>query len=76
MLASNSFMAEAMKGTLFLIPNALGAGVLEQVLTADVRAITADLDYFVAENAKTARAFLNQVALTHPLRVRLGHRDS
>ena len=71
MLTSNSFMAEAMKGTLFLIPNALGAGVLEQVLTADVRAITADLDYFVAENAKTARAFLNQVALTHPLRVRL-----
>ena len=71
MPASNSFMAEAMKGTLFLIPNALGAGVLEQVLTADVRAITADLDYFVAENATTARAFLNQVALTHPLRVRL-----
>lgn len=60
-----------MKGTLFLIPNGLGAGALDQVLTADVRAITADLDYFIAENAKTARAFLNQVALTHPLRVRL-----
>ncbi len=60
-----------MKGTLFLIPNALGAGVLDQVLPADVRAITADLDYFIAENAKTARAFLNQIALTHPLRVRL-----
>jgi 16S rRNA (cytidine1402-2'-O)-methyltransferase len=60
-----------MKGTLFLIPNGLGEGALDQVLTADVRAITADLDYFVAENAKTARAFLNQVAQTHPLRVRL-----
>ena len=61
-----------MKGTLFLIPNGLGsAGALDQVLTADVRAITADLDYFIAENAKTARAFLNQVALTHPLRLRL-----
>ena len=60
-----------MKGTLFLIPNALGAGALDQVLTADVRSITASLDYFVAENAKTARAFLNQVALTHPLRLKL-----
>ena len=60
-----------MKGTLFLVPNALGAGALDQVLTADVRSITASLDYFVAENAKTARAFLNQVALTHPLRLKL-----
>ena len=60
-----------MKGTLFLIPNALGAGALDQVLTAEVRSITASLDYFVAENAKTARAFLNQVALTHPLRLKL-----
>lgn len=60
-----------MKGTLFLIPNALGAGALDHVLTADVRSITASLDYFVAENAKTARAFLNQVALTHPLRLKL-----
>jgi 16S rRNA (cytidine1402-2'-O)-methyltransferase len=36
-----------------------------------VRSITASLDYFVAENAKTARAFLNQVALTHPLQLKL-----
>ena len=64
-------MADPVKGTLFLIPNSLGAGALDQVLTANVRAITADLDYFIAENAKTARAFLNQVAVTHPLRVRL-----
>jgi 16S rRNA (cytidine1402-2'-O)-methyltransferase len=60
-----------MTGTLFLIPNGLGAGTLDHVITADVRAITADLDYFIAENGKTARAFLNQVALTHPLRLRL-----
>lgn len=60
-----------MKGKLFLIPNALGAGGLEHVLTTEVRAVTASLDYFVAENAKTARAFLNQVALTHPLRLKL-----
>lgn len=60
-----------MKGTLFLIPNALGAGGLEHVLPTEVRAVTASLDYFVAENAKTARAFLNQVAITHPLRLKL-----
>ena len=60
-----------MKGTLFLVPNALGAGALDRVLTAEVRSITASLDYFVAENAKTARAFLNQVAITHPLRLKL-----
>ena len=60
-----------MKGTLFLVPNALGAGALDHVLTSEVRSITASLDYFVAENAKTARAFLNQVALTHPLRLKL-----
>jgi 16S rRNA (cytidine1402-2'-O)-methyltransferase len=29
--------------------------------------ITAQLDYFVAENAKTARAFLKLVGSTHPL---------
>jgi 16S rRNA (cytidine1402-2'-O)-methyltransferase len=60
-----------LKGTLFLVPNALGAGALDHVLTSEVRSITASLDYFVAENAKTARAFLNQVALTHPLRLKL-----
>ncbi len=60
-----------MKGTLFLVPNALGAGALDHVLTSEVRSITASLDYFVAENGKTARAFLNQVALTHPLRLKL-----
>lgn len=56
-----------MPGTLYLIPNALGPGDLEQVIPAPVRAITAGLDHFVAENAKTARAFLKTIAATHPL---------
>ena len=56
-----------MPGTLYLIPNALGPGDLEQVIPAPVRAITAGLDSFIAENAKTARAFLKTVATTHPL---------
>ncbi|WP_426193365.1 SAM-dependent methyltransferase [Massilia sp. DWR3-1-1] len=61
-----------MPGTLFLIPNTLGptdavAGALNHVIPSQVQALTARLDYFVAENAKTARAFLKLVAIDHPL---------
>jgi 16S rRNA (cytidine1402-2'-O)-methyltransferase len=55
-------------GTLFLIPNTLGATEsLSSVIPEQVLATTALLDSFVAENAKTARAFLKQVGATHPL---------
>ena len=61
-----------MPGTLYLIPNTLGpteAGphALSHVLPEQVQDITSKLEYFVAENAKTARAFLKLVALDHPL---------
>jgi 16S rRNA (cytidine1402-2'-O)-methyltransferase len=59
-----------MPGTLYLIPNTLGpteSGALSFVLPEQVQAITSRLDYFVAENAKTARAFLKLVAVGHPL---------
>ena len=56
-----------MNGTLYLIPNSLGPGALDEVLPASVRQTTAQLDYFIAENAKTARAFLKLVSTTHPL---------
>lgn len=56
-----------MAGILYLIPNSLGPGELDGVIPAPVRELTASLDYFIAENAKTARAFLKQVAQTHPL---------
>jgi 16S rRNA (cytidine1402-2'-O)-methyltransferase len=61
-----------MPGILYLIPNTLGPteaapGALSHVLPEQVQALTARLDYFVAENAKTARAFLKLVALEHPL---------
>jgi 16S rRNA (cytidine1402-2'-O)-methyltransferase len=59
-------------GTLYLIPNTLGNSdnaddALAHIIPEDVRAITARLDYFVAENAKTARAFLKLIAIKHPL---------
>ncbi|MBQ5938895.1 MULTISPECIES: SAM-dependent methyltransferase [unclassified Massilia] len=61
-----------MAGTLFLIPNTLGPvdaapGALATLLPTQVQAVTSRLDYFVAENAKTARAFLKLVAIDHPL---------
>ena len=57
-----------MNGTLYLIPNALGEGALDTVIPDPVRARTASLQYFIAENAKSARAFLKLVGTTHPLR--------
>ena len=50
-----------MPGTLFLIPNTLGpteahTGALDSVLPGQVQAITSQLGYFVAENAKTGEA--------------------
>ncbi|MYN42227.1 SAM-dependent methyltransferase [Duganella sp. FT109W] len=57
-----------MTGTLFLIPNTLGeTEALANVLPEQVQRITSQLDYFVAENAKTARAFLKLVGARHPL---------
>ena len=62
-----------MAGILYLIPNTLGPtdGIascpLDHLIPTEVQAITARLDYFVAENAKTTRAFLKTVALVRPL---------
>jgi 16S rRNA (cytidine1402-2'-O)-methyltransferase len=57
-----------MTGTLFLIPNTLGdTEALDHVIPEHVQALTSQLDYFVAENAKTARAFLKLVNARHPL---------
>ena len=70
-----------MPGTLYLIPNTLGPtdavpGALSHVIPEHVQALTASLDYFVAENAKTARAFLKLVAIDHPLaKTAAGNRD-
>ena len=61
-----------MTGTLYLIPNTLGPTeptpeALSHIIPDQVQALTARLDYFVAENAKTARGFLKLIALRHPL---------
>lgn len=62
-----------MAGILYLIPNTLGNAAdtgsdpLAHIIPANVQAITASLGYFVAENAKTTRAFLRLVATNVPL---------
>jgi 16S rRNA (cytidine1402-2'-O)-methyltransferase len=62
-----------MPGILYLIPNTLGqmddidGDPLAYILPLNVQTITARIDYFIAENAKTTRAFLKLIALKHPL---------
>lgn len=62
-----------MPGTLYLLPNTLGpvdaaaSNPLSAIIPEEVQAITARLDYFVAENAKTTRAFLKLIAVGRPL---------
>lgn len=54
-------------GTLFLIPATLGGSDAAAVLPAGVQERIRRLDYFIAENPKTARAFLKLVGPGRPL---------
>jgi 16S rRNA (cytidine1402-2'-O)-methyltransferase len=62
-----------MNGTLYLIPNTLGQteaqqeSLLAQIIPETVQKMTAQLGYFVAENAKTTRAYLKILNQGHPL---------
>lgn len=62
-----------MPGILYLIPNTLGqteidaADPLAHIIPVEVQAITAKLDYFIAENAKTTRAFLKLIGTRNAL---------
>ena len=55
------------KGTLFLIPTTLGPSTLAAVIPLEVQQRARALEHFVAENPKTARAYLKQVGTTRPL---------
>lgn len=55
-------------GVLFLIPTNLSTPFsASAILPADVAALACRLDHFVAENAKTARAFLKTIGVARPL---------
>lgn len=54
-------------GTLHLIPVGLGDTPVNRWLPEEVRQLAGRLDTYIAENAKTARAFLKLVGTTRPL---------
>lgn len=57
----------AQPGRLHLIPVGLGPTSPELWLPPAVQQLAASLDLYIAENAKTARAFLKQIETRHPL---------
>ena len=66
-----------MSGTLFLLPCPIAAGSLDAALPAEVIAIVRRLGHFLVEDAKTARAFLKELAHPQSMRelsiVEIGH---
>ena len=53
--------AKTSGGTLYLLPTGLGESALAHVLPAGSREIAHRLSHFIAENPKSARAFLKQI---------------
>lgn len=49
------------KGKLFLIPTGLGGGALLEVLPLSVKKIVEEVDFYIAENEKTARQFIKRL---------------
>lgn len=66
-----------MSGTLYLLPCPIAEASMDAALPASVVAIARGLNHFLAENAKTARAFLKEVGHPRPLRelsiIEIGH---
>ena len=61
-----------MPGTLYLVPAPLDFGTgtavpLNQVMPEATLQVAARLTHWIAENAKSTRAYLNRVNTTHPL---------
>jgi len=54
-------------GTLYLIPATLGGSDVDAVLPQGVKEQIRALDYFIAENPKTARSFLKLIEPSRPL---------
>ena len=57
-----------MAGRLYVVPNLLGIAPPGNVLPAKTIAIARELNHFVVENAKPARAFLKSLSTERPLR--------
>jgi 16S rRNA (cytidine1402-2'-O)-methyltransferase len=66
-----------MTGALVLLPTPIAAAHVDTVLPAEVIAAARRIDHFLAENAKSARAFLKLIGHPRPLRelaiIEIGH---
>lgn len=60
-------MSSEAAGTLYLLPNTLGDTAAEAVIPAAALHRARSLDYFVAENPKSARAFLKRIGYPRAL---------
>lgn len=60
-------MSSDRRGELYLVPSTLGESAPDAVIPAAVLDRARALDYFIAENPKTARAFLKRIGATRPL---------
>ncbi len=59
--------ANTARGTLYLLPSGLGDSALGNVLPDGSREIAHRLTHFIAENPKSARAFLKQIEYPRPI---------
>src|SRR4051812_1934325 len=60
-------MSSERRGTLYLVPNTLGDVAPEAVVPAAALERARSLRHFIAENEKSARAFLKRIGITCPL---------
>lgn len=60
-------MSSDAAGSLYLLPNTLGDTAAEAVIPAAALHRARSLDYFIAENPKSARAFLKRIGFPRPL---------
>lgn len=56
-----------MKGTLYLLPNRIADGQVDEVLPPATLEVARTLSHFLAENAKSARAFLKAAGHPRPM---------
>lgn len=54
-------------GTLYLLPTGLGETAIDNVLPGGSREVAHRLSHFIAENPKSARAFLKQIEYPRPI---------
>lgn len=73
-------MSSDARGSLYLLPNTLGDTAAEAVIPAAALHRARSLDYFIAEDPKSARAFLKRVGYPRPIQEarieRLDHNTS